>query len=79
MKNLLFLSRVVGCGRLMARWKAENETSSVMLSKKDKYGSGFSLQQSHPIPTDSNSEREEYHIFCSLFKVERSLYLMYAM
>ena len=38
-----FFFNHVRCGRLMARWKAENETSSMELSKR--YGSRFSLQE----------------------------------
>ena len=41
-KKYFFL--VVRCGRLMARWKAENQTSSMVLSKR--HWSVFSWQES---------------------------------
>ena len=42
--DLKFVVPMVRCGCLMARWKAENERSSMELSKR--YGSGFSWQES---------------------------------
>ncbi len=43
-ENNYYFFLVVRCGRLMARWKAENQTSSMVLSKR--HGSVFSWQES---------------------------------
>ena len=55
----------------MACWKAENETSSMMISKDMGVGS---LGRS--VNADSKCERGEYHIF-TLFQVKRGLKLTF--